>query len=61
MKGIILHGGAGTRLVGFVEKPKVPPSKYTLVGVYFFKPIVFEVLRDLKPSWRGELEITGAL
>jgi glucose-1-phosphate thymidylyltransferase len=51
----------GERLAGFVEKPKVPPSKYALVGVYFFKPTVFDVLRDLKPSWRGELEITDAL
>jgi len=51
----------GERLMGFVEKPKVPPSKYALVGVYFFKPIVFEVIKDLKPSWRGELEITDAL
>jgi len=51
----------GERLAGFVEKPKVPPSKYALVGVYFFKPTVFEVLGGLKPSWRGELEITDAL
>jgi len=51
----------GERLAGFVEKPKVPPSKYALVGVYFFKPTVFDVLKDLKPSWRGELEITDAL
>lgn len=32
-----------------------------MVGVYFFKPVVFEVVSELKPSWRGELEVTDAL
>lgn len=48
-------------LIGLVEKPKKPPSNYALVGVYFLTPAFFEVARDLKPSWRGELEITDAL
>jgi len=49
------------KLVDVVEKPKHSPSNYAIVGVYFFKPIVFEVIKMLKPSWRGEYEITDTI
>jgi len=48
-------------LIGLVEKPKVPPSPYALTGIYFFRRAIFDAIRRLKPSWRGELEITEAI
>jgi glucose-1-phosphate thymidylyltransferase len=46
------------RIVEIIEKPKDPPSKYAVTGIYFYDRDVFKVCQSLKPSGRGELEIT---
>ena len=48
------------RIVRIVEKPKVPISNYAVTGVYFLRKSIFPFIASLKPSWRGELEITEA-
>jgi glucose-1-phosphate thymidylyltransferase len=48
----------GGRLTRIVEKPKAPKSNLAVIGVYMYGPDVFDVIPNLKPSARGELEIT---
>jgi len=48
----------GKRIVKIEEKPKVPCSPYAVIGVYFYDGTVFDRVRTLRPSGRGEFEIT---
>jgi glucose-1-phosphate thymidylyltransferase len=48
------------RIVGVVEKPKEPKSRYAVAGIYIYDYHIFEAVNNLKPSARGELEISDA-
>jgi glucose-1-phosphate thymidylyltransferase len=55
--GVVQFDGAG-KVVDLLEKPAKPPSNYAVTGIYFYDNRASEFTRSIKPSARGELEIT---
>jgi len=58
--GVVAFNEDGT-IKKIVEKPKEPISEWALIGVYVFNEKVFDAVKMIKPSWRGELEITDTI
>jgi len=48
----------GNRIIKITEKPKRPKSRYAVTGIYMYDKKIFDIIKTLKPSERGELEIT---
>jgi glucose-1-phosphate thymidylyltransferase len=54
----VIHFDEDQKPIDIIEKPIVAPSHYAVIGLYFYDNTVVEIAKNLKPSLRGELEIT---
>mgnify|MGYP003654847692 FL=1 len=56
--GVVKFDDTGTKVLDILEKPELPPSNEAVIGLYMYDNTVFEKIRSLSPSDRGELEVT---
>lgn len=56
--GVVSYPKTSQDLMSIIEKPTVPPSNDAVLGLYMYTPCVFDIIRELRPSARGEYEIS---
>lgn len=56
--GVVSYPRSSQSLMSIIEKPTVPPSNDAVLGLYMYTPCVFDIIRELRPSARGEYEIS---
>ena len=57
----IVNVNDDNEIVGLIEKPDDPPTDMAAIGIFILTPLIFERIREIDPSWRGELELTDAI